>query len=124
MVLFNPPGEALRDRIWNAFEKEVKITNTGEIHWALQTRIDRDVKEGFLKISQGNYVRSIVEKYQDLGIKEYDTPACESDGVLSEKDLPTSTEDKEVVKAFPFQEIVGSLWWLVGMSRPDIAVAT
>ena len=124
MVLFNPAGEYLRDRIWKEFEKEVKITNTGDIHWALQTRIDRDVDKGFLKISQGSYVRSIVEKYKDLGLKEYDTPMSEADDALCERDLPVSKEDKETVKGFPFQEIIGSLWWLVGMSRPDIAVAT
>ena len=124
VVLFNPAGEHLRDLIWKEFEKEVKVTNTGEIHWALQTRIDRDSEKGVLKISQGNYVRSIVEKYKDLGLKEYDTPASENDHILCEKDLPISKSDKEVVGQFPFQEIIGSLWWLVGMSRPDIAVAT
>ena len=46
MVLYNPAGYHLRTKVWNAFEKEVKITNTGEINWALQTRIDRDVKNG------------------------------------------------------------------------------
>lgn len=124
MVLFNPAGSHLRDRIWEAFQKEVKITNTGEIHWALQTRIDRDKSNGLLKISQGNYVRSIIEKYKDLGLKEYDTPASDSDKELTEADLPKSKEDKAIVESFPFQEIIGSLWWLVGMSRPDIAVAT
>ena len=124
MVLFNPKGEYLRDRIWKEFEKEVKITNTGDIHWALQTRIDRDVEGGVLKISQGNYVRSVIEKYKDLGLKEYDTPASEGEDALSERDLPTSKADKDTVMQFPFQEIIGSLWWLVGMSRPDIAVAT
>ena len=124
MTVFNPDGAHLRDQIWNAFEKEVKITNTGEIHWALQTRIDRNAETGVLKMSQGNYVRSLVEKYKDLGLKEFDTPASEADNNLCESDLPKTATDKRIVEQFPFQEIVGSLWWLVGMSRPDIAVAT
>ena len=69
-------------------------------------------------------MRSIVEKYKDLGLKEYDTPAGETDKELCDDDLPKSIADKQAVAQFPFQEIVGSLWWLVGMSRPDIAVAT
>ena len=124
MVVFNPAGAHLRDQIWRAFDKEVKITDTGEIHWALQTRIDRNATSGILKMSQGNYVRSLIEKYKDLGLKEYDTPASESDKELCETDLPKTTEDKRAVEQFPFQEIIGSLWWLVGMTRPDIAVAT
>ena len=124
MVVFNPAGTHLRDQIWKSFEKEVKITNTGEIHWALQTRIDRDASNGILKLSQGNYVRSLIEKYKDLGLKEYDTPASEADSELCESDLPKTAEAKRAVAQFPFQEIIGSLWWLVGMTRPDIAVAT
>ena len=124
ITVFNPAGEYLRKQIWEAFEKEVKITNTGEIHWALQTRIDRDATNGILKMSQGNYVRSLIEKYEDLGLKEFDTPASEADSELCEGDLPKDAATKRTVEQFPFQEIVGSLWWLVGMSRPDIAVAT
>ena len=59
-----------------------------------------------------------------MGLKEYDTPASESDSELCETDLPKTAEAKRVVAQFPFQEIVGSLWWLVCMTRPDIAVAT
>ena len=124
MVVFNPLGSELRNQIWKAFEEEVKITNTGEIHWALQTRIDRDAINGILKLSQGNYVRSLIEKYKDLGLKEYDTPVSEGDSELCDSDLPRTPMDKEAVAQFPFQEIVGSLRWLVGMTRPDIAVAT
>ena len=124
MVLYNPAGTHLKDRIFKAFANEVKITNTGEIHWALQTRIDRDVEQGRLKISQGNYVRSIVEKYKDLNLKEYDTPGSDTEKPLSESDAPRTADDKLLVANFPFQEIIGSLWWLVGMSRPDITVAT
>ena len=43
---------------------------------------------------------------------------------IEECDLPRSEEDIKEVENFPYQKIIGSLWWLAGISRPDICMAT
>ena len=43
---------------------------------------------------------------------------------IEECDLPQTEEEKKEVNEFPHQKIIGSLWWLAQISRPDICMAT
>ena len=53
------------------------------------------------------------------------TPAVDygDEAVMRDQDLPTSIADKKAVENLPFMELVGCLWWLAQMTRPDILVA-
>ena len=124
LPLYNEPGRVLRDKIFEGISKHVKISNSGSIHWALQTLIERDKENGVLKISQGSFVRAVLERFPNPDRRENLTPGFENQNELSLDDLPVTEEDKAKVAAYPFQEIIGCLWWLVTVSRPDIAVAT
>jgi len=44
-------------------------------------------------------------------------------GELSEEDLPQTEEDKKGIATLPFRPLIGRLWWLALMSRPDIHCA-
>ena len=45
------------------------------------------------------------------------------DAKMTEADLPTSNEEKDEIAKFAFRTIIGKLWWLALISRPDICFA-
>jgi hypothetical protein len=48
---------------------------------------------------------------------------CGPDSVMAEVDLPQSPEEcASNLKQHPFFELIGCLWWLVSISRPDLLV--
>jgi hypothetical protein len=123
--LYNREGILIRDRILGALGREVTVENKGDLSWALSTKIERDVKNGVLKISQEEDVNSLLREHglEDLG--EEDTPTFDKggDSSMSEVDLPKSETEKLEVEKFPFHQIIGKLWWLALISRPDIVFA-
>ena len=60
---------------------------------------------------------------EDIG--EEDTPTFDRGGEIkiTEADLPDTETDKHEVAQFPLHSIVGKLWWLGLISRPDIVFA-
>lgn len=49
------------------------------------------------------------------------TPAPLKD--INADDLPRSVDEEEEVKQLPVRNLVGKLWWLANISRPDISLA-
>ena len=90
-------------------------TTGGELSWYLRCcAFERDRKRGVLRASQRAFIDSVVSRY----------------GVDTVSDLPASqsadlgpTRDEEPVCDKPVCAAVGSLIWLAGMARPDIANA-
>ena len=89
-------------------------TTGGELSWYLGCAFERDRKRGVLRASQRAFIDSVVSRY----------------GVDAVSDLPASqsadlgpTRDDEPVCYKPVCAAVGSLIWLGGMTRPDIANA-
>ena len=61
--LYNVKGRILRDKMFEVLEKRVKVKNEGEIKWALKILIERDIDKGTLKISQGQFVREVLQRF-------------------------------------------------------------
>ena len=57
--------------------------------------------------------------------KAASTPAIDNgpESVMSMDDLPQTSEDQNSVSELPFLELIGCLWWMAQMTRPDIYVA-
>jgi len=89
-------------------------TKGGELSWYLGCAFERDMKEGIPRVSQRELVETVVSRY---GIDaETDLPASQSTGVGPRR-------DDESVCDKPVRVAVGSLIWLSGMARVDIANA-
>ena len=58
-----------------------------------------------------------------LAKKKHHTPTGGGDAVMTEADLPVSENDKAKAAKFPFHQVIGKLWWLALISRPDIVFA-
>jgi hypothetical protein len=124
--LFNKEGRKIRDRVLAALNKEVTVEAKGDhLNWALSTKIERDPKAGVLKISQEEDVNELLRESELEGIGEEDTPAfyIGGDAQITEEDLPKNEEEKKRIEKFPFRSLIGKLWWLALISRPDILFA-
>jgi hypothetical protein len=121
--LYNKEGRGLRDRVFKALEKRVKVKNEGPVKWALKILIERDREAGVMKISQGQFVREVLQRFGFTGEYTESTPAYDQgpNSVMSDEDMPTAPEDiARLHELYPFYEAIGCLWWLARISRPDI----
>ena len=75
------------------------VEEKGEISFALDVCIQKNLREKTRKISQRDYIENLLEEYQIQEEKETPSPLRE----LKEDDLPTKEEDKKEAAALPVQ---------------------
>ena len=123
--LFNILGRVIRDKIFAALSKEVTVENRGLISWALSTKIERDPEAGILKISQEEDINYLLRKYDMENCKGEETPMSEKGdmAVMTEKDTDLTEQQKDELKIYPYRNLIGKLWWITLISRPDIIYA-
>ena len=85
-------------------EKEFEMKHLGFLHYLLGLEIWQ--RKGGLFVSQGKYVREILEKFHMQGCKPINTPL--PGGWRKEDDTSA-----EVVDATVYRQLVGSLMYLV-----------
>ena len=87
--------------------------------------IERDPVRGLVKISQEEDVNELLRTHGLNDIGEEDTPHADKggDAKLKEDDLPVYEEDKAEAAKFPFHQIIGKIWWIALISRPDVVFA-
>jgi len=119
--LYNEEGKMIRDRVLKTLKSRMQVEEKGEIEFALDTKIQRDVEKGILKISQTTYTENILKEFLPHGTTGRDTPAVLS--CITEDDLPKTDEQKAEVASLPHRKVIGKLWWLALVSRPDIQCA-
>ncbi|UYV77950.1 hypothetical protein LAZ67_15003007 [Cordylochernes scorpioides] len=98
----------------SSIQREVDIKDLGEVSDLLSVRIKRN-KESNLELDQTHYIEEILKEYGLEHAKEASTPL--DPGMFTE-----GPEGKEACRA-PYQQAIGNLLWLAGMTRPDIAYA-
>ena len=74
-----------------------------------------------MKISQQTYTQNLLKEFLPSNAPPRDTPAIV--GEISEVDLPQTENEKEEVLKLPVRNVIGRLWWLALISRPDIQCA-
>ena len=119
--LFNTQAIKIKDKILDTLKTKMEIDNRGTISFALDMKIERDINKGILKISQTVYTESLLNEYDMQNTVARETPATGVD--LCEKDIPTNKEEKEYAAKLPIRQLIGRLWWLALISRPDIYCA-
>ena len=85
-----------------------------DVEWCMVSEYKRDRKKGTLKISQTQFIRSVLNRF-DIS-KSSPIPATPF------LELRHVSHEKTVVDV-PFREVVGSLTWIANQTRPDIANA-
>jgi len=119
--LCNEGGERIKLRILGELKRHMQIDNKGTLSFALDVKIERNLNRGTLKISQTAYIKNLLKEYNMESATGRDTPAPLVD--INESDLPTTKEEKTLTENMPVRNLIGRLWWLALMSRPDIYCA-
>ena len=103
-----------------------------ELHYCLGMKVDYDMAKRTLTLSQGRYVRAIVDKFRlaDASVKRTPLP---SGGVfddvepLPKEDNIEGQSDRRARLAYmasvPYRSIIGALQYAASTSRPDVAYA-
>jgi len=123
--LFNPDGKCIRDKVFEHLSKSFVVEARGEVAWALSTKIERDANKGILKISQEEDINSLLREFGLGEVAVAPTPMIDkgADADISDADLPKTEEEKRAVAGFQFRNIIGKIWWLALISRPDVTLA-
>lgn len=122
-VLFNPEGKHLKDMVWQHLTKHLTIKDLGEATWTLQMSIKRDEAEP--SNSQETFTLEVLRRFNMNACKPAPTPAVDAgdESTMRESDCPTTPDAQREIADLPFLELIGCLWWLVQMTRPDVFVA-
>jgi len=97
-----------------------QMTDLGDIHFCLGIRIDRNRQEGWIRLSQEQYVRDILERYNMTGCKKQATPMETGMRLTSGGDQPEGDEAGDMSRV-PYASAVGSLMYAMLGTRPDLA---
>ena len=100
--LFNSNGKALRDKVLRVLRSKMEIEDKGELSFALDIRIQRNVQEGILKLSQRQYIEGLMKDYNITGVRASPAPVDD----LKDEDLPKT--DAETDSSFNRASVVAS----------------
>ena len=100
-----------------ALSFQFEIKDLGELHYFLDMKIVLNEKIGEVWIGQPAYAESILQKFGMENCKPVGTPVDTSTKLVKPK------EGQECVDQGMYQSAVGSLLYLSGGTRPDIAYA-
>jgi hypothetical protein len=124
-------NEKMRTKFMNEFKKTFKITELGEIHWLLGTKIEM-TEEGCL-LSQEKYIRDLLKKYGMQDCRSVKTPIVVTKPQEQKKDSQDTDEQDEAQEeqevlldtdgACQYRSLTGSLIYAAVMTRPDITFA-
>uniref|UniRef100_A0ABD2WZE0 Reverse transcriptase Ty1/copia-type domain-containing protein n=1 Tax=Trichogramma kaykai TaxID=54128 RepID=A0ABD2WZE0_9HYME len=103
--------------------KEFKMKDLGEPKMYLGMEIQRDRSGRKIVLKQSEYIEKILEKFKMTECKPQETPMITRQAKKIESKNPE--KQKEMITPFhgPFREAIGSLLYLAGVTRPDIAYA-
>jgi hypothetical protein len=99
-----------------------KMSDIGDLCYFLGIEVKRDRNKRTLHLSQTKYIKEILWKYKMMDCNPTGTP-YEISIKLSKEMSPKNTEQQQEMENVPYQNVVGSLMYLVTATRPDIAQA-
>ena len=114
------PDEATIFGIKEDLARIFRMKDLGEIHWLLNLKIERDMKNKSLSISQSAYIDKILRRFNLQDAKTSTTP-LDPNIKLTKDQSPTTDAEKEDMKKIPYRQAIGSLMWTAVATRPDIA---
>ena len=107
-------------RVKDDLRTHFKLRDLGPTSWLLGVKIERDHSKHSLSISQQQYTLDILERYGFSDCDPVGTPMDPGLHLSAEMGPKTSSEVREM-QDIPYDQAVGSLFYLAVATRPDIA---
>uniref|UniRef100_A0A2N9F6S1 Integrase catalytic domain-containing protein n=1 Tax=Fagus sylvatica TaxID=28930 RepID=A0A2N9F6S1_FAGSY len=99
-----------------------EMKDMGEANFVLGVKITRDRSKKLLSLSQGTYIKKILERFHMHNSKPIDTP-MEKGCTLSLDQCPKNDEEKNQMSKVPYASAIGSLMYAMLCTRPNICFA-
>jgi len=109
---------ALKSQLSSEFE----MKDLGAAKKILGMEITRDRNSGLLFLSQQNYIKKVLHRFNMNDAKFVSTPIAPH-FKLSAEQCPSTDEDFEYMSRVPYSSAVGSLMYAMVCSRPDLSYA-
>lgn len=116
-ILITGTNSEMIGRIQNTLKENFVIKDLGEPAKYLGISISRDIEKKVMTLTQKEYIMEILRKFELGKKKKAPTP-------MTESELEISEEIIEKYQELNFKEVTGSLQYLAGGTRPDIAYVT
>lgn len=113
---------ALETKLKNCLEQNFKIKNMGEVMSVLGMKVTRNKEDGSIAIDQRQYIEKLLVKFGMDDCNPVATP-LDPNQRLTKEMSPSNAFERSEMKNIPYQEAVGSLLFLVQISRLDICYA-
>ena len=110
------------DQFKNQLSQIFQMKDLGEAHYVLGFQIHRDRQARTLSISQGEYIKNVLDRFDMLDCKSVTTPLATGVKLLK-SDCPTSPQQVEEMSKVPYQQAIGAIMYAMQGTRPDIAYA-
>ena len=102
------------EELEKVLNEDFTTTNLGLLNLFTGCVVEQDVKHGFVSISQTPFIETLAKRFSVTKVSEH--PAVVGANLEARM-------EGESGGPWPYREAVGSLMWLVTMTRPDIANA-
>ena len=100
--------------------KQFVMKDLGAAKQILGIRIIREKANGISKLSQLDYVKEVLNKFNMNEAKPMSTPLG-SHFKLSKEQSPKIEEEKDHIRKVPYNSAIGNLMYAMMCTRPDIA---
>ncbi|KAL6327382.1 hypothetical protein AAG906_019072 [Vitis piasezkii] len=109
-------------KLKSELSKSFAMKDLGPAKQILGIRIVRDRSHGLIWLSQENYVKKVIERFNMDKTKPVNCPLA-GHFKLSSSQCPTSDKEKNEMQKIPYASAIGSLMYAMVCTRPDIAHA-
>jgi hypothetical protein len=99
-----------------------EMKDMGEANFVLGVKITRDHSKKLLSLSQGTYIKKILECFHMHNSKSINTP-MEKGCTLSLDQCPKNDEEKNQMSKVPYVSTIGNMMYAMLCTRPDICFA-
>ena len=121
MLVAGPYMDDIR-RLKHQLSKEFDMKDLGPAKKILGMQITRDKHNQILQLSQSEYIRRVLQRFNMGDAKPVSTPLA-SHFRLSKSQSPETEEDREFMAKIPYASAIGSLMYAMVCTRPNIGHA-
>jgi hypothetical protein len=119
LVFSNDPK--LKKKLLARLNHLFKVDDRGDADWFLAIRIERNIKEGYVDLSQAEYCKNMVEKCLGQEVdKIIPVKTPETKEVLTKDQAPSTDEERTEMASFDFRGHGGRLLFTLTCCRPDL----
>jgi hypothetical protein len=113
-LLISGRSKAELQKVIADLSKHWKVAEMGEVSSILGLKVVRDRRAKRIWLTQPGYIDKLIDRFPPSTNRTYATPMAVENGIAKADEFdPTA-----------YRELIGSLMWMAGSTRPDIVFAT